>query len=170
MTQYGATGWGYNDVMPLFKLTENNTDPTVSSIYHGRNGPIGVSTAAISSPIDNIYFDALSSQGFTKTDINGPTQVGYMLCQSTIKNGLRASTANGYLESNICPTVTTVTQALVNKILIRPDTDGTPIAYGVQFIKNFITYTVMANKEVILSAGNSYLFNDITTFVACIYY
>ncbi|CAG2165108.1 unnamed protein product [Oppiella nova] len=30
VTQYGATGWGYYDVMPLFKLTENNTDPTVS--------------------------------------------------------------------------------------------------------------------------------------------
>ncbi|CAG2165109.1 unnamed protein product [Oppiella nova] len=154
VTQYGATGWGYNDVMPLFKLTENNTDPNVSGIYHGRNGPIGVSSVSNVSPIDKIFLETLSTQGFSYTDVNGPIQAGIMLLQSTVNRGLRASTATGYLESNICPTVTIVTKATVSKVLISWDTDGKPIAYGVQFIKNLITYTVLANREVILSAGS----------------
>ncbi|CAG2165107.1 unnamed protein product [Oppiella nova] len=161
VTQYGATGWGYNDVLPLFKLTENNTDPNVSDIYHGRNGPIGVSTASMISPIDKIFLETLSAQGIPYNDVNGPIQAGIMTVQSTINRGLRASTATGYLESNICPTVTIVTKATVNKVLISWDTDGKPIAYGVQFIKNLITYTVLANREVILSAVN--LNNGITS-------
>ncbi|CAG2177383.1 unnamed protein product, partial [Oppiella nova] len=161
VTQYGATGWGYNDVMPLFKLTENNTDPNVSGIYHGRNGPIGVSSVSNVSPIDKIFLETLSTQGFSYTDVNGPTQAGIMLLQSTINRGLRASTATGYLESNICPTVTIVTKATVNKVLISWDTDGKPIAYGVQFIKNLITYTVLANREPI-AYGVQFIKNLIT--------
>jgi len=154
VSEFGATGWGSKDVLPLFKMTENNSDPTVSDIYHGRGGPIGVSTPAQPNPIQKIFIDWAQTQGYPLNDINGANQSGVYLVQSTIKHGLRASTSSGYLESGICNSVTILTGALVNKILIGPDTDGKPIAYGVRFTKNLMTYTVNATKEVILSAGN----------------
>ena len=153
VTEYGAYGWSYEEVLPLFKKTENNSDHNVSDKYHGRNGPIGVSTAALPDPIHQYYFQELNNQGYQYIDINGANQSGYYLTQSTIKDGIRSSSANGYLESGICPTLTVVTNALVNKILIKPDLDGIPIAYGVQFVKNNTIYTVNANREVIVSAG-----------------
>ncbi|CAG2172546.1 unnamed protein product, partial [Oppiella nova] len=95
VTKYGGYGWAYKDVLPLFKRTENNSDPTLSDVYHGRNGPIGVSTAALPDPATQKFVDAAVEQGHHIIDINGRTQVGVTIAQSTIKQGIRSSTANG---------------------------------------------------------------------------
>jgi len=150
---YGAKGWSYDEVLPLFKRTENNSN-YFNNTYHGNDGPMGVTSPPLPDPIQLIWMNSLKDEGIPIIDTNGETQLGQTLLQTTIKNGLRSGTANAFLESGICPTLTIVTRALVTKVLIESNTNGIPFASGVEFIKNNKTYSVKANKEVILSAGN----------------
>ncbi|XP_054154850.1 L-sorbose 1-dehydrogenase-like, partial [Oppia nitens] len=158
-SKYGAIGWDYASVLPVFKQMENNTDPRVSDQYHGRQGPVGVSTPGEPFPIYAKQAEAALEWGLDYTDINGPNQTGFTIAQSTIARGLRSSTLNAYLESGLCPQLTIVIGAQVSKILItREHTNNNsgllPRAQGVRFIKNNRTlHTVMANREVIVSAG-----------------
>ncbi|XP_054154799.1 uncharacterized protein LOC128953337 [Oppia nitens] len=156
--KYGAIGWDYASVLPVFKLMENNTDPRVSDDYHGRQGPIGVSTPSDIYPIYQKQAQAASEWGLEYTDINGPKQTGFTIAQSTSAQGLRSSTFNAYLNSGLCPQLTIITGAQVSKILIERTDSGQggghhPRAQGVEFIKDKRTHKVLANLEVILSAG-----------------
>ena len=46
-----------------------------------------------------------------------------------------------------------VTHAHVTKVLFETKSNNLPRAVGVEYVKNGMTYTVVAEKEVILSAG-----------------
>ncbi|XP_054154785.1 L-sorbose 1-dehydrogenase-like [Oppia nitens] len=158
-TKYGAIGWDYASVLPVFKLMENNTDPRVSDEYHGRQGPVGVSTAIKQIPLYEKQAQAAREWGHQSNDFNGHNQTGFTVAQSTIARGLRSSTLNAYLKSGLCPRLTIVTGAQVSKILIDHDDDdgdnnnGIPRANGVTFIKYNHTYHVWAKREIIVSAG-----------------
>ncbi|XP_054154839.1 uncharacterized protein LOC128953380 [Oppia nitens] len=158
-SKYGAIGWDYASVLPVFKLMENNTDPRVMDEYHGRQGPVGISTPGEPYPIYLKQAEAAAREwGLDYTDINGANQTGFTIAQLTIgARGLRSSTNNAYLESGLCPQLTIVTRAQVSKVIIKRnnnnDTARPLRAQGVEFRKNNRTYSVLANREVILSAG-----------------
>ena len=40
--EIGDGVWSYDNILPVFKRTERNTDPNVSDKYHGRHGPVSV--------------------------------------------------------------------------------------------------------------------------------
>ncbi|XP_054154790.1 oxygen-dependent choline dehydrogenase-like, partial [Oppia nitens] len=157
--KYGAIGWDYASVLPVFKQIENNTDPRVSDQYHGRQGPVVVSTFDEIYPIFEKQAEAAREWGLEYSDYNGPNQTGFRIVQSTIGQGLKSSTYNSYLMSDLCPKLTIVTRAQVSKILIERTVNNgqgghhTPRAQGVEFIKDKRTHRVLANLEVILSAG-----------------
>lgn len=68
-----------------------------------------------------------------------------------MKNGARCSAAKAFLKPIIHhPNLHISTETRVTKILIDPITKQT---YGVEFLKNRKKFTVLASKEVILSAG-----------------
>ncbi|CAG2173266.1 unnamed protein product, partial [Oppiella nova] len=151
---FGANGWSFEQLLPYFKKSENNTDPNVDPIYHGRSGPLGVSTPPNPEPLLLQWQQSLHEFGYPIIDVNGPTQYGTSITQSTIRDGIRQSTANSYLESNICPQLNIVTGALVTKVLIEGQPNGEqPKAVGVEFTKGNREYSVQATKETILSAG-----------------
>ncbi|CAG2106326.1 unnamed protein product [Medioppia subpectinata] len=85
-----------------------------------------------------------------ETDINGPIQTGYTQSQLFINSsGLRSGTGTMFIDPNPYPdNLHIVCKALVTKILFNGLT-----AIGVEFIVNDISYTVYANREVIVSAG-----------------
>ncbi|CAG2117825.1 unnamed protein product [Medioppia subpectinata] len=147
---YGAVGWSYRDVLPVFREWENNTDPEVNPEYHGTRGPIQISSPQVISPLIYYFKDALNELGFKDTDINGPKQLGTMFTQSFITaQGFRADTGNAFVDPNPYPdNLHIVCKAFVTKILFNGLT-----AIGVEFIVNDISYTVYANKEVIVSGG-----------------
>ena len=152
-TEGQCPDWSYQHLLPYFKRSENNSDPSLSSNYHGRKGPVGITTTKYPDPILKYVLRAAYEEGTDIGDANGANQTVAMISQSNIKNGIRSSTGNAFIESGICPTLTLVTRALVTKILFRNDPGALPIAYGVMFIKNGKTYTVETKKEIILSAG-----------------
>ncbi|CAG2180767.1 unnamed protein product, partial [Oppiella nova] len=134
--------------------SENNTDPNVDPIYHGHSGPVGVSTPPNPDPLLLQWQQSLHELGYPIIDANGPTQYGTSIMSMTIKDGMRQSTANSYLESNICPQLNILTGAFVTKVLIKGQPYGDqPKAVGVEFTKGNREYRVQATKETILSAG-----------------
>lgn len=68
-----------------------------------------------------------------------------------MRNGARCSASKAFVKPILHRSNLHIsTESRVTKILIDPTTKQ---AYGVQFLKNKINHTVLASKEVILSAG-----------------
>lgn len=153
----GCNGWSYDDVMPYFLRSENNTDRRIvkeNPRYHSTTGRVSVSSPRNPDPIVLKYIPIAASAGYKYTDLNGPTQNGQMIAQQTINlNATRASTGNAYLESiRGRRNFHLVSRAFVTRILIRNTTSGQQ-AYGVHFQRHGRYYNVTARKEIIVSAG-----------------
>ncbi|CAG2107783.1 unnamed protein product [Medioppia subpectinata] len=150
---YGARGWSYSDLLPVFTEWENNTDPRVvreAPDYHGVHGPIQISSTRNVDRFTTVITNTLHQLGYNKTDINGPNQAGYDLLQYyTNSSGLRTGTGNPFVDPNPHPdNLHIVCNALVTKVLFNELT-----AIGVEFTYNYISYTVYADREVIISGG-----------------
>ena len=147
--QMGNTGWGWDDVLPLFKRAENNA--RFADDLHGQDGPLAVSDMRLRRPVTDAWVKAVQTAGYPfNPDYNGATQEGVSYFQLTARNGRRCSAAAAYLRparkrSNLA----IVTRALAHKIVF---TDGR--ASGVQYRdRSGHVQTVTARKEVILCGG-----------------
>ncbi|XP_046427617.1 glucose dehydrogenase [FAD, quinone]-like [Neodiprion fabricii] len=149
---FGNDGWGYEDVLPYFKKSENISIPDLrESPYHGTTGHLTVEHLKYEHPITSYFLNATSELGYSVVDVNGKTQTGFMRTQATTRNGLRCSTAKAYLRSAADRRNLHIsTNSLVHKVLINKTTKT---AYGVEFVRENMRFTVRAKKEVILSAG-----------------
>lgn len=97
--QMGCSGWGYGDVLPYFRKSEDND--TFDNEYHGKGGPLGVSQPAAPLPVCNAYFEAAAALGIPRNmDINGEKQDGTCYYQLTQRNTRRSSAAMAYLASS----------------------------------------------------------------------
>jgi choline dehydrogenase len=146
----GNKGWGWDDVLPLFKMAENNERG--GDDYHGDKGPLSVSNMRIQRPITDAWVAAAQSAGYKfNPDYNGATQEGVGFFQLTSKNGRRCSTAVAYLNpARSRDNLTIVTHAQVQKVNIE---NG--IATGVTYKdRSGKEHVVKANREVILSGGS----------------
>ena len=153
--QQGNTGWGWKDVLPYFKKSENNE--LGKSEFHNDDGPITVANKKINLKMLDEFQNAAEEMGIPKTnDFNTGDNSGIGFFQFTTSHSykkllkLRCSAAKGYLDpvkkrSNL----KIVVNAHVQKINFENKK-----AVGVSFyVKNNLN-TVKANKEVILSAGS----------------
>jgi choline dehydrogenase len=59
---YGASGWGYDDVLPYFKKAEGNT--RLSDPYHGSDGPLHVEDRRYSHELSHAFVESAVSAGF----------------------------------------------------------------------------------------------------------
>lgn len=151
---FGNPGWSFHDVLPYFKKLENVRIPHIrDDPLRGTDGPISVEHFGYTSPLSEIFLEAASEMNYLnlQNDYNGQSQWGFARSQGSIKDGLRCSTAKGYLRpvrhrNNLHISL----NSMVEKVLINPDNKK---AYGVLFSKDDKKYAVFANKEVILSAG-----------------
>ena len=151
--EFGARGWSYDQVLPFFKKSENNTDFELLSEnpgYHGTDGPIGVSSKTDLPPVLRAYKKALNQLGLENVDINGKRQLGTGLIQFTIKDDLRSGTGSEFLLTNKDkPNLHIVCHSMATKILFKGKT-----AIGVEFVRYGHKHKVYADVEVIVSAGN----------------
>ena len=94
--QLGCTGWSYDDVLPYFKRSEDQERG--ADELHGAGGPLGVGNMRIEREICERFIDAAEAVGVPRNDdFNGAEQDGVGYFQLTTRNGLRCSTAVGYL-------------------------------------------------------------------------
>eukprot|EP01052_Picozoa_sp_SAG31_P080611 SAG31_NODE_40421_length_281_cov_0.565934_1_plen_93_part_11 len=63
--EHGCEGWGYDDVLRLFRRSENNLD--IENEFHGVGGPVNVATPAPESttPLRQVFIKAGDQAGFT---------------------------------------------------------------------------------------------------------
>ncbi|XP_052065949.1 glucose dehydrogenase [FAD, quinone]-like [Mytilus californianus] len=145
----GCTGWGYDDVLPYFKKSEDIQIPElINSSYHGHGGPLVV-TEGHTAPLEFLHRLAAKEKGLPVTDCNGFNQTGYCAIQANIKNGERCSSASCFLRPKLHRrNLQVATNSHVTKIIIR---NGK--AKGVVVLKNGKKTRIYARKEVIISAG-----------------
>ncbi len=148
----GASGWGWEDVLPYFKKAEHNERG--ESHLHGTGGPLRVSDLRYKNPLCDTFLEAASSlQLPSNDDFNGDRQEGVGYYQVTVKDGERCSAAAAYLHPNAeRQNLSVTTGAHTEQILIEGNR-----AIGVRYRdggkQNGQAKTVGARREVILSAG-----------------
>ncbi|MFC9875640.1 GMC family oxidoreductase [Nocardia salmonicida] len=146
--QHGATGWGYDDVLPYFRRSESNT--RFDDDFHGVQGPLHVEDRRYTHELTDAWVQGAVASGLKPNDdFNGATQEGVGRYQVTCKNGRRWSTADGYLRPALDrPNLTVRTHSLVTEVLLRGTT-----ATGVTYRRDGAEHTAHAAREVILSGG-----------------
>ena len=144
----GNAGWGYDDVLPYFKKSENNE--VVHDAFHGTGGPLNVASIRTSNPFQDFFLEAGRQLQLPMTsDFNGADQTGLGVYQVTQKNGERWSAARAYIEPNLSrPNLKVVTGAQARRILFNAKR-----AIGVEFSSDGKPVSVRAKREVILSSG-----------------
>ena len=147
--QMGNTGWGWDDVLPLFKRAEKNERG--ADDYHGDQGPLSVSNMRIQRPITDAWVAAAQAEGYPyNPDYNGEDQEGVGFFQLTARNGRRCSAAVAYLNPiKDRPNLTIITHAMVESVKLG-GTRATGVVYRDRSGK---THTVNASKEIVLCGG-----------------
>jgi choline dehydrogenase len=145
----GNPGWGFADVLPYFRISENHDFG--ESAHHGASGPMHITDISRRAhPICEVFLQTASALGFPQTeDFNGPAGEGVGLYQINTHRGRRASTANAYLRPALRrPNLKLETRTLATRILF----DGKR-ATGCAYLRNGQEITVTARREVILCGG-----------------
>ena len=144
----GNAGWGWDEVLPFFKLSED-FDRTCD--FHGQGGLQHVTDITPHvHPICHSFIAAAGALGFAPTDdFNGAQPEGVGFYPINTRGGWRASTANAFLRPALKrKTLSLRTKALANRILFEGNR-----AVGVEYTARGKTQQVRARREVILSGG-----------------
>ena len=146
--QLGAVGWGWDDVLPLFRKSEDYHGG--EGDHHGAGGPLKVALQRLSWPILDAFRDAAEQCGIPKTrDFNQGDNFGSGFFDVNQKDGLRWNGARGFLNPvKRRPNLKIVTGALVDRLVFR---DGR--AVGVAFSQGNQPCVADARGEVVLAAG-----------------
>lgn len=147
--QMGNHGWGWDDVLPLFKRAEDQERG--ADDYHGIGGPLSVSNMRLRRPICDAWIAAAQNAGYPfNTDYNGADQEGVGYFQLTAKNGRRCSAAVAYLKPiKDRQNLNIITHAHTEKVILEGGK-----AVGVLYRdRTGRDCKVYSNREIILSAG-----------------
>ena len=144
--QLGASGWDYASVLPFFRRMEDNERGV--DAWRGQGGPIGVSEVRSRYGVTADWITAVEQAGFPRSpDLNGEHNEGVDYIQLSQRNGLRSSTAAGYL-ANKPLNLDVLLEAQVLKIEVA---NGR--ATGVTVRRGGEVLTLSARDGVVLSAG-----------------
>ena len=149
----GCDGWGWSDVLPVFRRSENNIRG--ADAFHGDAGLLQVTEQRSPRPISRAFVEAASEVQIRRNDdFNGPEQEGAGLYQVTQfwrdgRQGERCSVAAAYLHPVMGrANLKVITGAHATRVLM----DGFR-ATGVAYLAGKIEQKVTARAEVILCGG-----------------
>ena len=144
----GNVGWGFSDVLPYFKKSENQERG--ASAHHGAGGPVNVADLRYVNSLTRAFLSAAGELGIpSNADFNGQVQDGAGLYQVTQKNGKRHSAADAYLQPSLHrENLSVLTRAHASRFLIERGR-----AIGVAYLRDRVVEEARADGEVILSGG-----------------
>ncbi|MDO5604555.1 MAG: choline dehydrogenase [Paracoccus sp. (in: a-proteobacteria)] len=147
--QMGFAGWGWDDVLPLFKRAENQERG--ADEFHGTGGPLNVSDMRLRRPICDAWVAAAQAEGYAfNPDYNGARQEGVGYFQLTTRDGRRCSSAVAYLHPvRKRPNLRVITHALTRRVVIE---DGRAVAVEYSDRAGAVQ-RIAVRGEVVLSAG-----------------
>lgn len=144
----GATGWNWQAVTAAYQKLE--TRETVGEAPTG-HGPVHVSNLKERMhPFSTHFLKGASQVGWpTREDLNGSEREGVTRLQCTVKNGRRWSAADAFLRPAIARRNLRVLQnTVIDRIVLK---NGKAI--GIQCHQSGQNHTILAGREVIVSAG-----------------
>jgi len=147
--QLGNRGWGYADVLPYFKRSENSWRG--ENKYHGGDGPLRVREARAPQMFYEPLAAAAKAAGIPESDdIHGDQPEGITRPEVTIDRfGRRHSAARAFLRPALRRrNLTLVTRALTTRVVIE---NGR--AVGVEYVRGGQKRMVRAEREVIVCGG-----------------
>jgi choline dehydrogenase len=145
----GCDGWEWQKVLAVYKRLENWEGG--ASDMRGVGGPIEVTRQSNLTPAAHHFMEAASATLGAPIidDYNGVDQEGISVFQQSVRDGLRYSSARGYLTNRELPTLSVQTKAHVVRVVIE---NGR--ALGVEVIDaKGATGVIRAGKEVVVSGG-----------------
>ena len=144
----GCVGWGYPEILPYFKRLETATFG--NSQWRGQDGPIHATKVVPDDPVSQAFMAACQELGLPENeDYNEGATEGATRLQLSTRNGLRCSTAIGYLSATKGRrNLHIVTHAPAHRVLF----DGTR-AIGIAYRERGADQQATATREVLLSAG-----------------
>ena len=144
----GATGWGYDDVLPYFLKSEGFEGPP--SQQHGSFGPLATSPTVM-HPLAETFIDACANVGIPRLDdyCDGNLSGAFRL-HGTIGQGKRSNVYDCYLKPVVGQrdNLTIISGAIVENLIIE-----NRVAVGVRYRLGNQMHEARANAEVILSGG-----------------
>lgn len=144
----GCAGWGYEDVLPVFRRSEDNE--IFSNAFHGVGGPLKVSEPRYRHPISSAFVRAAQEVGLPHNpDFNGASQAGIGFYQTTTFGARRGSTATTYLKP--------ILHSKLLSLHVEASAEGLVLengaAVGVRYREAGRVVEARAREEVVLCAG-----------------
>ena len=142
------SGWDYQHCLPYFIRSESREGG--GDDYRGDSGPQQVSRGRQENPLNQAFVEAAQQAGYPYTeDMNGFQQEGVGPMDRSTGDGIRQSTAVGYLRPALKRSnLTVLTRADAQRLVLH----GKQVR-GVEFVHQHRLVKVFANREVILSGG-----------------
>jgi choline dehydrogenase len=146
---HGASGWGWRDVVPYFRKSEDFAGG--ADEWRGAGGPLHVEDVSKEChPLCGYYLRACREIGLPRSvDFNGENFEGVGFYQITTKGGFRMSAARAYLRPAMKHAGLRVEiRAHVTRVLFEGKR-----AIGVEYFQDGVLKKAMAGREVILAGG-----------------
>ena len=149
----GNRGWGWDDVVPVFKRSERYLHG--ADAWHGAGGELRVEERRVNWEILDAWRDAAAACGIPKiTEFNRGDNFGNAYFQMNQRRGVRWSATKAFLRpvmnrSNL----TVLTDANVRRILFTELRDE-PRATGVNVKIGNHLETFLTSREILLAAGS----------------
>ena len=149
----GNRGWGWDDVLPVFKRSERYQHG--ADAWHGTGGELRVEERRVNWEILDAWRDAAAACGIPKiTEFNRGDNFGNAYFQMNQRRGVRWSATKAFLRpvmnrSNL----TVLTDANVRRVLFTGPS-GEVRATGVEVAVENRLETFLASREILLAAGS----------------
>ena len=148
--ELGCEGWGWDDLLPLFKRSEGHEDGPTDA--HGGDGPLQVTRQQGCSPVSDAWVEAASrvTGAPVVSDFNGGDNEGLGTYHQTCANRRRSSASVAFLHPALLErgNLQLRVGCLVSSLIIE---DGR--CTGVRYMQDGEAKEVRVRSEVVLSAG-----------------
>ncbi|WP_137129035.1 GMC family oxidoreductase N-terminal domain-containing protein [Rhizobium sp. FY34] len=147
--QMGCEGWGWDDVLPLFRQSEDFYKG--ADDLHGSGGEWRVERARVRWAVLEAFQQAAKEAGIPETeDFNRGSNEGSGYFDVNQRSGVRWNTTKAFLRPAMARgNLTVLTKAQAQRLII----EGDAIA-GVDVYHDGVTKRFLARKETVLSAGS----------------
>ena len=149
----GNKDWGWDDVLPIFKMSEDYQHGPDD--FHGVGGEMRVEERRVNWEILDAWRDAAAEFGIPKIkEFNRGDNFGNAYFQMNQRRGVRWNATKAYLRpAENRPNLTVLSNVLVEKVELN-DSSQRPKATGVKIRRADKSSTIFkADQEVLLSAG-----------------
>ncbi|MEP9347631.1 GMC family oxidoreductase N-terminal domain-containing protein [Xanthobacter sp. KR7-225] len=145
---FGNPGWGWDDVLPYFKRSEDHANG--ANAFHGAGGELAVEPIGESWEILDAFEQACVESGIARTDdFNKGDSEGVGRFELTRRNGLRWSTARAFLR----PALTRANLKVLTGAHVERLTFDGGRCTGVAFRQDGMARHAKAAGEVIVCGG-----------------